>query len=208
MSGVKKLLLSGAILAAALTACGYPTPGAPPSAKAILAKPQQSNLKDAHFVVSGSLSNNGTSVKVTGDGAIDYKPKPAGRFKFVTTVGGQVVSFEQISVNNTDYGLQTPGATKWVSKADTTGGIGPSVFAGASAQKYIGEADLPQGKAWHASAKDSAGNPFDAYIRESDGYPIKYVETQTGGDSITLTFDKYDTGTAITPPPSAQVTPG
>jgi hypothetical protein len=204
---VQRILIIAAGLAAILAACGYPT-AVTPTAKEILAKPQQSNLKDAHFVVSGKLSNNGTTVKVTGDGELAYKPTAGGRFKFITTVAGQTVSFEQISVNGTDYGLQTPGATKWVSKADPTGGIGPSVFAGASAQKYIGEESLSQGKAWHATAKDSAGNPFDAYIRESDGYPIKYVETQTGGDSITLTFDKYNSGTAITPPPAAQVTPG
>jgi hypothetical protein len=204
---MQKATILAAGLALMLTACGYPT-AVTPSAKDILAKPQQSNLKDAHFVVSGNLSNNGTSVKVTGDGAINYKPKPGGRFKFITTVAGQEVSFEQISVGGNDYGLQSPGPTLWVSKADPTGGIGPTVFAGNSAQKYIGEENLPQGKAWHASAKDSSGNPFDAYIRESDGYPIKYVETQSGGDSITLTFDKYNTGTTITPPPSAQVTPG
>jgi hypothetical protein len=204
---VQRIVIIGAGLAAILTACGYPTAVAP-TAKEVLAKPLQSNLKDAHFVVSGKLSNNGATVNVTGDGEINYKPKPGGRFKFITTVAGQVVSFEQISVGGTDYGIQTPGAAKWVSKADPTGGIGPTVFAGASAQKYIGEENLPQGKAWHASAKDSTGNPFEAYIRESDGYPIKYVETQSGGDSITLTFDKYNSGTTITPPPSAQVTPG
>ena len=204
---MRRIVMIAAGMAALLTACGYPTT-VTPTAKEILAKPQQSNLKDAHFVVTGKLTNNGTTVNVTGDGAIDYKPRAGGRFKFITTVGGQQVSFEQISVGGTDYGIQTPGATKWVSKADPTGGIGPTVFAGASAQKYIGEENLSQGKAWHASAKDSSGNPFDAYIRESDGYPIKYVETQSGGDSITLTFDKYNTGTTITPPPAAQVTPG
>ena len=204
---MRRFVIIAAGAAALLTACGYPT-AVTPTAKEILAKPQQSNLKDAHFVVTGKLSNNGTTVKVSGDGELNYRPKPGGRFKFITTVGGQTVSFEQISIDGTDYGLQSPGATKWVSKADPTGGIGPSVFAGASAQKYIGEENLPQGKAWHATAKDSSGNPFDAYVRESDGYPIKYVETQNAGDSITLTFDRYNTGTAITPPPAAQVTPG
>lgn len=201
-------IVVASVMLMAVAGCGYPTPGAPPSAKEVLAKPQHSNLKDAHFVVSGKLSNNGTSVTVTGDGAIDYRPKPAGRFKFVTTVAGQPVSFEQISVNGMDYGLQRPGTAKWVSKVDPAGGIGPSIFAGASAQKYIGEEDLPQGKAWHASAKDNAGNAFDAYIRESDGYPIKYVESQSGGDTITLAFDKYNTGSVIAPPPAADVATG
>ncbi len=204
---MQKLVIASAAMLVSLAACGYPTQ-VTPTAKDVLAKPQHSNLKDAHFVVSGKLINNGTTVKVSGDGELNYKPKEAGRFKFVTTVGSQVVSFEQISVGGTNYGLQSPGATKWVTKADPTGGIGPQIFAGASALKYVGEEDLPQGKAWHATAKDTGGNPFEAYIRESDGYPIKYVETQTGGDSITLTFDKYNTGTLVTPPPAAQVTPG
>jgi len=56
--------------------------------------------------------------------------------------------------------------------------------------------------------KDDAGNAFDAYIRESDGYPIKYVETQGGGQNITLTFDKYNTGEAITAPPADQIQTG
>ena len=204
---MKKMLLCGAAIAATLAACGYPTQ-VTPTAKEILARPQHSNLRDAHFVVSGKLSGNGAPVKVAGDGTIDYQPAPAGRFKFITTANGRQVSFEQISVGGTDYGMQSPGTNKWVARVDPKGGVGPSIFAGASAQKYIGEEDLPQGKVWHASAKDSAGNPFDAYIRESDGYPVKYVETQNGGDSLTLTFDKYNTGDVVTAPPASQVASG
>lgn len=204
---MKRLLLFGAAIAVTLGACGYPTQ-VTPTAKEILAKPQHANLQDAHFVVSGKLTSNGQSVKVTGDGSMDYKPAPAGRFKLITTVNGRQVSFEQISVGGTDYALKGPGTNKWVSRADPKGGVGPSIFAGASAQKYLGEEDLAQGKVWHASARDSAGTPFDAYIRESDGYPVKYVETQNSGDSLTLTFDKYNTGDAITAPPASQVTAG
>ena len=90
----------------------------------------------------------------------------------------------------------------------STSGIDPSAFAGASDQKYVGEVNLAQGKAWHASAKDKEGNAFDAYIRESDGYPIKYVETQSGGQDITLTFDKYNTAETITAPSADQIQQG
>src|SRR6202521_829095 len=95
---------------------------------------------------------------------------------------------------------------KWVPRASTSG-LGPNSFAGASNFKYVGEETLPQGKAWHASAKDKDGNPFDAWIRESDGYPLKYVITQQG-NTLTLTFDKYNTGQAIAPPPASQVVKG
>jgi hypothetical protein len=193
------------VVAAMMAACGVPTPAAP-TAKDVLAKPQQSNLKVAHFNVTGKISDNGASVEIVGDGALVYKPKPEGRFKFTTNVGGQSVTIQEISLDGMNYGL-TPASPKWVAtKSDS--GIDPSAFSGASEQKYVGEENLPQGKAWHASAKDKDGNAFDAYIRESDGYPIKYVETQGGGQNITLTFDKYNTGETISAPPADQIQQG
>jgi hypothetical protein len=193
------------LLFAALAAggCGVPTPGPAPSAKEVLAKPQQSNLTDAHFIVTGKITDNGVTLTLVGDGAFVYKPKPEGRFKFQTTVGGQTVSIEEISLGGTNYG-RTPSSPKWVATKSSSG-IDPNAFAGASDQKYIGEENLPQGKAWHASAKDKSGYAFDAYIRESDGYPIKYVETQAGGQNITLSFDRYNAGETITAPPPDQI---
>jgi hypothetical protein len=193
------LLVTAAVV---MAACGVPTVSTP-TAQQVLAKPQQANLKDAHFNVTGKITNNGVTLQLLGDGALVYKPKLAGRFKSQTTVGGQTITIEEISLNGTNYGL-TPSSTKW-SAQKSTSGIDPSAFAGASAQKYIGEETLPQGKVWHASAKDKDGNAFDAYIRESDGYPIKYVETQTGGQNITLSFDRYNTGETITAPPPSQI---
>jgi hypothetical protein len=187
-------------------ACGVPTPAAPPSAQEVLAKPQQSDLKDAHFNVTGKISDNGTTVELVGDGALVYKPKLEGRFKFTTNVGGQTVTIQEISLDGMNYGL-TPASPKWAATKSTSG-IDPSAFAGASDQKYVGEETLPQGKAWHATAKDKDGNAFDAYIRESNGYPIKYVETQSGGQNITLTFDTYNTGETITAPPADQIQQG
>lgn len=194
------------IVVAALTAaCGVPTPAAP-TAKDVLAKPQQSDLKDAHFNVTGKIEDNGVTVELVGDGALTYKPKLAGRFRFTTNVGGRAVTIQEISLDGTNYGL-TPASPKWVATKDPSG-IDPNAFAGASDQKYLGEENLPQGKAWHATAKDRGGNAFDAYIRERDGYPIKYVETQSGGQNITLTFDRYNTGEQINPPPADQITQG
>ena len=193
------------MVAAVAAACGVPTPAAP-TAKDVLAKPQQSDLKDAHFTVTGKITDNGATVELVGDGALAYKPKLAGRFKFTTNVGGQTVTIQEISLDGTNYGL-TPASPKWVATPSTSG-IDPSAFVGASEQKYVGEENLPQGRAWHATAKDKDGNAFDAYIREKDGYPIKYVETQTGGQNITLIFDKYNTGETITAPPADQVQQG
>jgi hypothetical protein len=172
----------------------------------VLAKPQQSSLKDAHFKVTGKIADNNATIDIVGDGALVYKPKLAGRFQFTTTVSGQTATIKEISVNGMNYGL-TPASPKWVASASSTG-IDPNAFAGKSEQKYIGQENLPQGKAWHVTAKDDGGNAFDAYIRESDGYPIKYVETQGGGQNITLTFDQYNTGETIAAPPADQIQAG
>jgi hypothetical protein len=194
------------VAVAVLTAgCGVPTPAPPPTAKEVLAKPQQSNLTDAHFTVTGKITNNGATLQLVGDGTLVYKPKLAGRFKSQTTVAGQTLTIQEISLDGTNYGL-APGASKWVAMKSGSG-FDPNVFAGASEQKYVGEETLLQGKAWHATAKDKDGNAFDAYIRESDGFPIKYVETG-GGQNITLAFDHYNTGEAIKAPPPDQIQPG
>jgi hypothetical protein len=205
----KILRFAAAVVAASLlAACGGPgTPLGPPSPRDVLSKPvHASSLKDAHFLVAGKFTNNGATVGLSGDGALTYKSPGAGRFRFQTMVAGQQVSFDDISVNGTDYTLTIPGNGKWVAKASTSG-LGPSNFTGTSGFKYVAEESLATGKAWHASAKDKDGNPFDGWIRESDGYPLKYVITQQG-NSLTLTFDKYNTGVTIAPPSASQVVKG
>jgi len=190
-----------------LAACGGPgSPLGPPSAKDILSKPLHSNLKDAHFTVAGTFVNptpGAPSVNVQGDGALVYKSPGAGRLKLETTVAGQKVTYQDISLNGTDYILIAPGNGKWTAKK-TNSGLAPESFAGASDFKYVGEENLSNGKAWHAKAKDTEGNQFEGWIRESDGYPLKYAETQQG-NALVLSFDKYNAGESITAPPASQV---
>jgi len=204
----KLLRFAVAVVAASLVAaCGGPgAPSGPPSPQDILAKPvHASSLKDAHFLVAGKFTDKAGSVGLTGDGGLAYV-SGSGRFKFQTAVAGQQVSVEDISVNGTDYTMTAPGSGKWVARANTAA-LGPNSFAGASDFKYVGEERLPGGVAWHASAKDKDGDPLNAWIRESDGYPLKYVITQQG-NTLTLTFDKYNTGLALAPPPTSQVVQG
>jgi hypothetical protein len=204
-----KRIAAAMAAAGLLAACGGPgAPLGPPSAKDILSKPLHGNLNDAHFLVSGKFvsASPEVSVDVHGDGALVYKKPGAGRFKFETMVAGQKVSYQDISVNGVDYTFVVPGNGKWTAKT-TTSGLGRDSFTGASDFAYVGEQTLPAGKSWHAKAKDKDGNQFDGWIRESDGYPIKYEITQQG-NALTLSFDKYNTGEAITAPPASQVVQG
>jgi hypothetical protein len=193
-----------------LAACGGPgAPLGPPTAKDILSKPLHAGLKDAHFVVSGkfvSPTPGGAPVDVHGDGALVYKSPVAGRLKVETTVTGTKVSYQDISINGVDYTFIAPGNGKWTAK-NTSTGLGPDSFTGATDFAYVGEESLPNGKAWHAKAKDPEGNLLNGWIRESDGNPLKYEFTQQG-NALTLTFDKYNTGESITAPPASQVVQG
>ena len=198
-----------AVMAAAelLAACGGPgAPNGPPSARDILSKPNHANLNDAHFLVTGKFSSQAGTVDLTGDGELVYKSPGAGRFKFETVVAGQTVSFEEISIGGSDYTLTQPGNGRWASKPSTSP-LGPTSFSGVSDFKYVGEENLSAGKAWHATAKDKDRNAFDGWIRESDGYPLKYTLTQQG-NALTLNFDKFNTGVRISAPPPSQVLQG
>ena len=127
--------------------------------------------------------------------------------KYGWHVGDRIVIQPGIPYYGTqDYTFTIPGNGKWTSKASTSG-LGPGSFVGSSEFKYVGEENLPQGKAWHAKAKDKDGSPFDGWIRESDGYPLKYTVTQDN-NALALTFDKYNTGVSVSAPPTSQVVQG
>jgi len=195
------------VVAELLAGCGGPgAPLGPPSARDILSKPNHGNLKDAHFLVTGKFTNQGVTVDLHGDGELVYKAPGAGRFKFQTLVAGQTVSFEEISIGGSEYSLTQPGNGKWVVNTSTSP-LGPASFSGASDFTYVGEENLAAGKAWHAKAKDKDGTAFDGWIRESDGYPLRYTLTQQG-NALTLSFDKFNTGVTVSAPPPSQVVQG
>jgi len=196
----------GLVLAttALLTACGNSanTPAGPPSAQAILNKPDQANVKDAHFTLVAHLVSGGISFDATGDGIIVIKPAQASKFTMETTVSGQSLKFEEIIVGGKEYDL-SPDNPRWTVKSSTTSN--PSSFKGRNAV-YLGEDVLEDGKAWHVKAIDDNGNPFEAWVRESDGYPLKYLSTSQG-TTFTATFDRFNTGQTVAPPPPSDIQP-
>lgn len=53
-------------------------------------------------------------------------------------------------------------------------------------------------------AKDENGNAFEARVRESDGYPLKYASTMQRS-SFTATFDRFNTGQTVSAPPASDI---
>ena len=185
-----------------LAACG-PTQNQAaklPTASEILNKPDQANVKDAHFTLVAHIVSAGVAFDATGDGVIVIKPAQGSKFTMMTTIAGQSLKFEEIIIGGKEYDL-APDNPRWTVKASTSSN--PSSFKGTDAV-YLGEDALALGKAWHVKAKDASGSPFEAWVRESDGYPLKYASTMQSS-SFTATFDHFNTGQTVTAPPSSDV---
>jgi hypothetical protein len=184
-------------------ACAPPTTaGKPPTASEILDKPDQANVKDAHFTLVAHIVSAGVAFDATGDGVVVTKPAQASTFTMTTTIAGQSLKFEEIIIGGKEYDL-APDNPRWTVKASTS--ANPGSFKGTDAT-YLGEDTLPLGRAWHVKAKDASGSPFEAWVRESDGYPLKYAST-TQGSTFTATFDLFNTGQTVTAPPASDVQP-
>ena len=188
---------------AVLSACGNAanTSAKPPTAQEILNKPDKANVKDAHFTLVAHIVSGSTAFDATGDGFIVIKPQQASQFTMQTTVAGQSLKFEEIIIGDKEYDL-SPDNPRWTVKPSTMSS-NPSSFKGTNAS-YVGEETLAQGKAWHVKAKDDGGNPFDAWVRESDGYPLKYANTSQGS-TFTATFDRFNTGETVSAPPASAI---
>lgn len=61
-------------------------------------------------------------------------------------------------------------------------------------------------KSWHITG-DRGGQPFEEWVRESDGYLLKMVSHNDQGASFTFTLDKFNTGTNVTAPPALDIKP-
>ena len=174
----------------------------PPTAADVLAKPDKANVKDAHFTLTAHVTSQGVTFDATGEGVIVIKPQQASKFTMQTTVAGQTLKFEQIIVGGKEYDL-APDNPRWTVK-DSTTSSNPSTFTKGKNATLVGEESLKEGKAWHVRATDDAGNPFDAWVRESDGYPLKYQSTSQG-TTFTALFDRFNTGETIAAPPASDV---
>jgi hypothetical protein len=193
-----------AVVVLMLAACGPTanTAAKPPTPSEILNKPDQANVKDAHFTLVAHIVSAGVTFDATGDGVIVVKPAQASKFTMTTSISGQTLKFEEIIIGGKEYDL-APDNPRWTVKASTSSN--PSSFKGTDAV-YLGEDSLALGKAWHVKAKDTSGSPFEAWVRESDGYPLKYAST-TQGSTFTATFDQFNTGQTVTAPPASDIQP-
>lgn len=195
-------LLWSVAVSVLLTACAAPVIGTP-SAQEIASKPSHSNLKDAHFTLAGQVTSAAANIQVKGEGLMVFRPAMASRMVLTGSVGAIPVAVELISVDGNDH--QRVGNAKWTQTTSSAKPASSATWATAKNLKLIGEEDLPQGKAWHVKGTGD-GQPFELWVRESDGYPLKY-QSENPAAALTLTFDHFDTGQRVTAPAPSDIKP-
>src|ERR1700687_3801955 len=101
-----------------LAACGPAANQAAklPTASEILNKPDQANVKDAHFTLVAHIVSSGVAFDATGDGVIVVKPAQASKFMMTTTIAGQSLKLDEIIIGGKEYDL-APDTPRWTGKA-------------------------------------------------------------------------------------------
>lgn len=181
---------------------GCAAPWSPPTPTEILQKPAQSDMRDGHFNLKGHVTSGAFSADVTGDGEMTMKPKYAVSFDLQGSLGQIPFAIQEVIVDGNSY--SRVGSQKWTEQeaSNEPGNVGSSSLN----PKLVGEENLAVGKAWHVHATSSSGQPFDAWIRESDGYLAKYSSSTDTG-TLSLDFDKFNTGATVNPPNPADIKP-
>jgi hypothetical protein len=184
-------------------ASGCAAPWSPPTAAEILQKPGQSDMRDGHFNLKGHFASGAYSTDVTGGGIVVLKPHYAASFTLQGSIGQLPFAIQEVVIDDKTY--TRIGTQKWTEQPTNSkpGNLGSD----AKNAKLIGEDNLSQGKAWHVQATIGSSNqPFDAWVRESDGYLTKYSSSSDTG-TLSLDFDKFNTGQVVSPPNPADIKP-
>jgi hypothetical protein len=197
--------LAAALALVALTGCGGGGSGflglGPPTPAQILAKPAAAGIKEMHMKITGK-GTNGTAL--AGEGTLELAPKKASKMVVTAAVGllGNI-SIEYVTVDGTDY--SRIGSGKYDAKPTTAGNSQSGGWADGKNPKLVGEETVNGDKVWHVKATDSSGDDFELWVREKDGYPLRYKSDSSSGFS--MEFSAFNVGDAISAPSADQVKP-
>lgn len=215
------LLAAVAVFAAACGSAGSGAATPTPSAADILAKPAASSMRDAQITIgtasavtlSSPSPEQGAAAVVSGDGVVIVKPGPAMHLAMRFQAGDQSpasapLTYEYIQAGGKVYSRWD--GEKWVEEDVSTSeptNLSPSGWGADKGPKLVAEQKLPQGDAWHVQMTDSTGSgeTLDAWVRKSDGYPLRYEGPLTAQLRLVITFDRFNTNATVTAPAASDV---
>lgn len=171
----------------------------PPSAQDIAAKPSQSSMKDGHFKIDAQLVSGANHYAGTGEGQMVLRPHAAFKMNVQVDTGTILgrIGVDLVVSGGKEYTRVGNGA--WTVSPDTaSGGLKPS------SASYLGESEIEGAKSWHIQSHDSSGT-YDEWVRESDGYLMKYTASQTDGTKLEMTFNEFNTGATVSTPSQQEI---
>jgi hypothetical protein len=169
--------------------------GGPPSPEDIANKPSQSTMSDGHFKVAAVVIDGANHTNGSGDGVFVLKGKTGFKLNFQISAGLLNVGVDLYEVGGKQY--KRIGTGPWTITPDTASP------ASRGAPSYVGESQIGSDKAWHIRFKET-GTTYDEWVRESDGYLVKYA-WQFDAGSFTIDFDQFNIGAEVTAPSLKEV---
>lgn len=177
-----------------LTACG-PQPllqaSTASDVNGLLAK---ANVGNAHFTFSGSQVGAIGPSSLSGKGVVQFRPATAYTISLAESVPGSSLTktWDEMEVAGGHY-LRFSSRVRWQPlSADQALGdlwLWPKV----TSPVLTGTETLPQGPAWHLVGSPSAGIGDDLWVRQTDGYPIRYRLTIPSQQATyQLDFDTFN----------------
>jgi hypothetical protein len=182
-----------AVVSLAIGGCGFIYAVKPPTPAEILAMPSKSGLKDVKVKV---VTHGTNRYSLAGTGVIAFRPKLASHVVFT---GG--IREEKIDVDGKTY---TRGSLGGWSVSPSQSKFRYGSWADGKNPKLVGEEKISGDKAWHVTATDAEGK-FDLWVREKDGYPLKYRSPFLSVLGLEMTFSGFNAGATVSPPPVVRV---
>ena len=175
-----------------------------PSATEVLSMPSRSRAEDARLTISGHVTVAGTAIAFAGEGLMVFGRKPAMAARVVLRLAGEEQIVEQVAADGILY--SRIGSAAWSEDLDVRINQ-PDRWRQARAIAMLPPEPLPLGDAWHVAAVSPHGHRFEAWVRQRDGYPLRFAVRAT--DSLlVIDYHDFDHGAAITGQPQAEIRTG
>ena len=189
----------------------------PPAASTVLADVARSSMRSAEFQIVGTeqasrmqgqigaevYHQNGTLT--IGPPALELQPLADypgenpdidGRGDYVV-IGSTV--YQRVNSLN-EWRLSSIGAEATSSSAY----MNPATWLTSSHQRFLGESAISGSPTWVMEATDAIGRKFRAWIRETDGYPLRYTTSYVNAKGrtyyINALYARFNTQVNILPP--------
>lgn len=193
-------------------------PANAPSASSALARVQTSSMRSATFKIVGTETTPRPQGQIgaqvyhlngkltTQPAALELQPWDDVMTGLQPDIDGRG---DFVSIGSTSYvRVNTLNAWQVITGPDASSslfaGINPASWQEATNPRVLGEASIDGSTTWVVQATDAFGRHFKAWLRESDGYPLRYtipwVNAKGSTYYINALYRQFNSGVVVTAP--------